>query len=153
MQFLLQCRYGRWKGRSIGRILCATLVRITHEVCGALLGHVGDEVLGSSGSSVRPAGLQDSSSVEVYVSRSAQLGVDSFRSENGGLPDPPCCMYTSLFWGLQVPFLPFRQEPHTFIDTTLWVCVVSASSYLLLLLSLCLCLCRGLVVVVDFILN
>ena len=70
MQFVLLCRYGRWKGRSIGRILCATLVWIIHEVCGTLLGDIGDEILGSSGSSIRPASLQDrcvidSSSVEV----------------------------------------------------------------------------------------
>ena len=107
------------------------------------LGALGHEVLGSSGNSVRPlvckidALLFDSSSsVEVYVSRFARLGVDSFRGENGGLPDPPCCVRTLLFRGLQVPFLPFRQEPHTFIDTTLWVCVVSASSHSLWLVSL-----------------
>ena len=144
MQIVSLRQYGRWKGRSIGRIVCATLVWIIREVCGTLLERIGNQVLRSSGNSVQPvthafqdrcATFDSSSSVEVDVSRSAQLGVDSFRGENGGLPDPPCCTCASLFGGLQFPFLLFRQEPHTFIDTTLRVCVESVSSHLLWSLS------------------
>ena len=140
MHFLRLCRYGRWKGRSIGRILCATLVWIIHEVCATLLGHTWDEVLGSSGSSVRPASLQDRCATFRLYSSTCRVprswGWICLEARIADLIVRAVCMCTSLFWGLQVPFLPFGQEPHAFIHTTLWVRVVSASSHLFWLLSL-----------------
>ena len=78
MQIVSLRQYGRWKGRSIGRIVCATLVWIIREVCGTLLGHIGDEAgmkcsaapaiqYGQLACKIDARPLDSSSSVEVYV--------------------------------------------------------------------------------------
>ena len=78
----------------------------------------------------------DSNSVEVYVSRSAQLGVDSFRGENVTYLILRAVCVRHFSGGCKFRSYRFVKSRIRFIDTTLRVCVVSASSHLLWLLSL-----------------
>ena len=144
MQFVLLCRYGRWKGRSIGHIRTRLSFGSFAKFVAPCLGTLGMKCSAAPAIQYgQPACKIDArpfdfTSVEVYVSCSVQLGVDSFRSENATYPIlravQVCVRHFSRGCKFRSYF--FVKSRIRFIGTTLRVCVVSASSHSLWLLSL-----------------